>query len=116
MAEVKKIRFCIEPLEERLAPAAVVLGFNAHHNTIVDGGGRGHGGGGNVVLGFNAHHDTVVATGGGAVVLGFNAHHDTIVVSDASQVVLGANAHHNTIVVEGSTCCTPCDTKSQPCC
>lgn len=93
----KKFRFEIQPLEERLAPAAVVLGFNAHH-------------------------DTVVATDGSTVVLGFNAHHDTVVVNDASQVVLGANAHHNTIVVTGSPSCSPppppcgCDTKSQPCC
>ena len=90
-------RFRIVSLEARIAPAAAVLGFNAHHDTVVAGDD------GPVVLGVNAHHDTIVA-GSGPVVLGFNAHHDTIVVNDASQVVLGANAHHNTIVVLGDDC------------
>ena len=67
-------RFRIVRLEDRIAPASAVLGVNAHHDTVVVGGG------GPVVLGFNAHHDTVVSSGGGPVVLGANAHHDTVVV------------------------------------
>ena len=70
-------RFRIVRLEDRIAPS-VVLGFNAHHDTVVASGG------GPVVLGANAHHDTVVVSGGGPVVLGFNAHHDTVVVTGGS--------------------------------
>ena len=32
-------RFRIVRLEARIAPAAAVLGFNAHHDTVVVGGG-----------------------------------------------------------------------------
>jgi hypothetical protein len=74
MKNSRQPKFRIEKLEERIAPT-VVLGFNAHHDTVVTSGG------GPVVLGFNAHHDTIVSGGNGPVVLGANAHHDTIVTT-----------------------------------
>ena len=58
------MKFRIEKLEERIAPAQVAfLGTKAHHNSVlVMGGGWGD----NIAfLGTNAHHNSVLVLGGG---------------------------------------------------